>query len=193
MFEFLWQIDQSVLRFMNLTLAHPAADAFWRAITHLHRQPVFLIAGLPLLLAPLIYIYRMQALKPLLALGLAVGLADSVCYRGIKALTDRPRPFQNQEVAQWVRKAGDAHGSSFPSNHAANCFAGATVLAFYFRRQRYFFYTFALLVALSRPALGVHYPSDVVAGAILGVGVASLVRIFVLERVDWFQLHTPVS
>jgi undecaprenyl-diphosphatase len=72
-------------------------------------------------------------------------------------------------------KVGTAHGASFPSNHAANCFAAAAVLSWYFRRWRALFYTLAGAIAISRVALGVHYPSDVLAGAILGYFVGWLV------------------
>ena len=78
-------------------------------------------------------------------------------------------------TATWLRKIGTAHGPSFPSNHTANTFAAAVVLSWYFRRGRALFYTLAIAVAISRVALGVHYPSDVFAGMILGYIVGLLV------------------
>jgi undecaprenyl-diphosphatase len=108
-------------------------------------------------------------------------------------MVDRPRPFQNTEISSWLRKVGEAHGPSFPSNHAANSFAAASVLAWYFPGVGYLFYIFAGLIALSRIALGVHYPTDVIAGAGLGIFVGFLIRICLLNRVRWFVLRGFVS
>ncbi|MBX3022969.1 MAG: phosphatase PAP2 family protein [Bdellovibrionales bacterium] len=193
MSESLWNLDLAVLKFLNVTLASSFGDVFWDTITHLDRVPWFQFVVFPLLLAWLIYIYRGGVAKVLVAMTIAIALTDTISYRVVKKAVDRPRPFNNPEISSWVRKVGHAHGPSFPSNHAANCFAGATVLSFYFRRRRYFFYSFAGLIALSRPALGVHYPSDVIAGAILGFTVAKLVEVSLFQRVAWFQLAKPVS
>jgi undecaprenyl-diphosphatase len=178
--------DEWLLRFMNVEWSHPLMDSFWLTITQLHKLPWFQYAVVPALLAWLVYIYRGQAWKPLLALTLTVVISDSLAYRVIKSLFFRQRPFQNDEL-DWLRHVGQAHGSSFPSNHAANVFAGALVLAWYFPRARYFFYTLATLIALSRVALGVHYPSDAISGAMLGIFVGILVRGLLLNQFKIFQ------
>jgi undecaprenyl-diphosphatase len=188
----LW-IDYEVLRFLNVTVGNPVLDQFWLCITHLDRQAWFMFGVLPLMLVVFLYIYRLKAIKPLLAVALVVALSDALAYRVIKTLINRPRPFQNPEIASWLRHVGDAAGASFPSNHAANCFAGACVLAWYFGRRRYLFYGFASLVAISRVALGVHYPSDVLGGAMLGILVGLLVRSALLNQVKWFSIGDSVS
>ena len=63
--------------------------------------------------------------------------------------------------------------SSFPSGHAMSSFACATVLARLAPRLAIPAYTLAALIALSRVYVGVHYPLDIVAGAVLGVAVAT--------------------
>jgi undecaprenyl-diphosphatase len=63
-------------------------------------------------------------------------------------------------------------GKSFPSSHAVNNFAVATLLSTYYRRWQWWFFGWAALVALSRPAVGVHYPSDILGGAAIGACVA---------------------
>ncbi len=92
-------------------------------------------------------------------------------YGGLKHLIQRPRPFAAQ--AETVRLLSDEtrhlhHSGSFPSGHANNAFMIAVVLAGRFRRGRWAIFGVASLVALSRVYLGVHYPSDVIAGACLG-------------------------
>jgi undecaprenyl-diphosphatase len=66
-------------------------------------------------------------------------------------------------------------GKSFPSSHAVNNFGVATLFSFYYRKWTWAFIGWASLVALSRPAVGVHYPSDILGGAIIGCAVAGFV------------------
>jgi undecaprenyl-diphosphatase len=97
----------------------------------------------------------------------ADALADLLASLG-KAIVHRHRPFEHQ--------LGPAvSSSSFPSGHAATSFACATVLSVLVPRWRVPFFVLATLIALSRLYNGVHYPTDVVAGALLGVFVALLV------------------
>ena len=187
--NFLFPVDLWFLHFFNVDLADPILDQVWLMITHLERQEWFRFFVLPAILIWAFYIYRLSFFKVLLVLTLAVGLSDLLAYRVVKALVNRPRPSENAEISSWLRPVGDAHGSSFPSSHAANCFAGAVVLAWYFRRRAYFFYTFAALVAVSRVALGVHYPSDVLAGVILGevVGFLTITLLLNGNRRLWLK------
>jgi len=66
--------------------------------------------------------------------------------------------------------------ASFPSGHATTAFALATLLSLWYPRWAPAFVALAGLVALSRVALGAHFPSDVLAGAVLGMGVALIVH-----------------
>jgi undecaprenyl-diphosphatase len=188
----IYQTDLVLLRSINVTHSSPMMDRFWLFITHMDRNIWVMYLIVPILIASLFYIYKWKAFRPLVMLALAVGLADALAYRGIKTFIQRPRPFQNTEISSWVRKVGDAHGPSFPSNHAANCFAGAAILAWYFSRSSKYFYSFAVLVAISRVALGVHYPSDVVGGMMLGLFVGFLIRKFVLTRFKFLRIRKPV-
>lgn len=192
MLDLLVRWDLFLLHLFNIRLADPVLDQFWLAITQLHKHVWFQTLVMPLVLLALVYIYRTQSVKLILALALSIGLADTLAYRGIKSVIDRQRPFQNEQIS-WVRKVGQAHGKSFPSNHAANAFAGAVILAWYFPVAAYWFYIFALLVALSRVGLGVHYPSDVIAGSMLGIFVGYLIRISVLKRYAWLRMRRHVS
>ena len=76
--------------------------------------------------------------------------------------------------------------ASFPSGHATTAFATALLLAFWYPRQSGLFIGLAVLVGLSRVALGAHFPSDVLAGAVLGSGVALAVHAYVpvVRRTD---------
>ncbi len=66
------------------------------------------------------------------------------------------------------------NGYSFPSGHATFAWALAVVLAYKEPRAKYIFYMLALLISLSRIYMGVHYPADVVMGAVVGIMIAWL-------------------
>lgn len=84
----------------------------------------------------------------------------------------RPRPFATLSVTRCFYKPSD---SSFPSNPAAVGFAVATAVYLHHRRAGVVAYGLATLFALSRVYCGVHYPSDIVAGALLGSASAFIV------------------
>jgi undecaprenyl-diphosphatase len=110
---------------------------------------------------------------------IAVALADWSAV-GLKALFDRERPpFRYTEPDPLVPVP---HDGSFPSGHAATSFAGATMLSFAFPRLAPLLYVLAAAVAFSRVYVGVHYPLDIVGGAVLGVLVALAVRFLVLRQ-----------
>jgi undecaprenyl-diphosphatase len=109
----------------------------------------------------------------------AVALAD-VTATGLKGLFDRPRPplrYPNQDPLVAVPDT-----ASFPSGHAATSFAGATILAFAFPRVAPLFYILASAVGFSRVYLGVHYPLDIVGGAVLGTLIALALRFLTIRR-----------
>jgi undecaprenyl-diphosphatase len=110
---------------------------------------------------------------------LAVALADWAST-AIKALVDRPRPPLHYAEPKTLVPL--PHDASFPSGHAATSFAAATMLTFYFPRLAPLFYVLAAAVAFSRVYVGVHYPLDVVGGALLGVLVAIALRLLVRAR-----------
>ena len=94
-----------------------------------------------------------------------VAAADAAAQLSTRLLQDafgRSRPDVHTLVAK-------PHSHSFPSGHAASSFACAVVLASYLPRWRVPIYVLAALIAFSRSYVGVHYPVDVVVGALWGV------------------------
>jgi membrane-associated phospholipid phosphatase len=105
---------------------------------------------------------RMQFLKLVTLLLVVVAVTQ-----GLKALISRDRPFDTYRYIEKLSTGGD---SSFPSGHTLEAFAMAAAMAWLFSRKKIILpmYGWAILVAYSRMALGVHYPSDVLAGVIIG-------------------------
>lgn len=92
----------------------------------------------------------------------------------LKGWIDRDRPPLHDPSPEPLVQLPATH--SFPSGHATVAFACATALAFAVPRLRLPLFVLAALIAFSRVYVGVHYPLDVLAGALLGVGLATALR-----------------
>lgn len=93
----------------------------------------------------------------------------------------RPRPFVSHNAHLIINHVKDA---SFPSDHAAISFAFATALFIYNRKVGVVAYGIAILISISRVFAGLHYMTDIIAGAILGIAVSLVINIF-LKKVDF--------
>jgi undecaprenyl-diphosphatase len=102
----------------------------------------------------------------------SVGIALLVAHF-LAAAIDRPRPFVTHAatIHPFLVHAADP---SFPSEHATAAFAIATAVALRLRLPGAILLALAGLLAVGRVFLGLHYPSDVLAGAALGAGIAAL-------------------
>lgn len=98
------------------------------------------------------------------------GLVAAAMYRGIKRWTRRPRPFRAHEDI--VALALPLDEFSFPSGHTLHAVTFTILALAYFPLLAPLLVPFTLLVAASRVVLGLHYPSDVLAATVIGVGLA---------------------
>jgi undecaprenyl-diphosphatase len=111
----------------------------------------------------------------------AVGAAGSAAIAGIfafkalKKLSHRPRPCQIQPHCWATILPPDQF--SFPSGHTMTAFSIALVVSYFYPTLEWPLYFLAISIGLSRVVLGMHFLSDVLAGAVLGsaLGVASIV------------------
>jgi undecaprenyl-diphosphatase len=112
-----------------------------------------------------------------MAIGFATLLADAVA----KPFLERARPYLTFPDVQVL--AGIQKSASFPSTHAAASFAGAYALSKLFPKLKTPIWLLACLVAYSRVYVGVHYPLDVIGGAVVGLAAAS----FVVDGTRWYS------
>jgi undecaprenyl-diphosphatase len=128
-----------------------------------------------MLMAVLLLRYQTEALPAVLHM-ISVGLANTVLYKLIKKKTLRPRPFN--VYPSIICTGNPLDQFSFPSGHTLHAVAFSVVAVAYFPALVWLVLPFTVLVGLSRPILGLHYPSDVLAGGLLGAFLA-LTSIFI--------------
>ena len=105
---------------------------------------------------------------------LLYAIQSAVIY-GLKFLVQRQRPLFSLEMASKLSKGpGEILDPSFPSAHTTLAFMMATLLAGWFPRYRTLFYLAAGLIGWTRIYLALHYPTDVIAGGLLGYGITKL-------------------
>lgn len=123
------------------------------------------------LMSGILAVQQGEGVKPVLHM-LAAGLTGTLIYKWLKHKTHRPRPYQVHQDVLVTGKPLDHF--SFPSGHTLHAVAFGLVALFYFPLLATVLIPFIVMVAMSRVVLGLHYPSDVLAGAAIGFVIAQL-------------------
>jgi undecaprenyl-diphosphatase len=108
---------------------------------------------------------------PAIHMGLA-GLAGTLVYKWLKGKTLRPRPYEVHQDIWLTGRPLDRF--SFPSGHTLHAVAFCSVGLTYYPELAWLLLPFTIMVGMSRVILGLHYPSDVIAGAVIGGAIAAL-------------------
>ena len=176
--HWLQSLDIALFHFINGAMSNPFFD--WL-------MPVLSGRGVPWLIAvvvavPGILFFASPRLKICaLLMVMVVALGDPLVVGTVKNLVARPRPCL--ALSNVNDLLGCTTSGSMPSAHAANWFALTTVMFLFYRRSAWFLFPLAASVAFSRVYCGVHYPSDVTVGAILGAGYA--IALVVSAQAAW--------
>lgn len=163
----LQQLDQSIFFFFNQTLSNPVFD--W-AMPHITSP----ITWIPVYLLLCVYLIKQKkiGIVCLVTIILAFIIVDPLTSRYLKFAFERVRPCRALQGVHLLVECGV--GQSFPSTHAANSFAIATVFSLFYRKFTIISFSFATLIALSRMFVGVHYFFDIFGGAVVGVSIGYL-------------------
>ena len=158
--------DTSLCVSLNRTSRHRWVRLFFKLVSRLGDGVFWYTVMLGIVLADPI-----EGWLPALHMALA-GLTGTLIYKWLKGKTLRPRPYQ---VHQAIRLTGAPLDQfSFPSGHTLHAVVFCSVGLAYFPMLAWLLVPFTLLVALSRLVLGLHYPSDVLAGAAIGASIAAV-------------------
>jgi len=163
MSEALQAFDDRLFGWINRGWVHPWLDALFPFVTDQGNFAIPIVAGVVLLL----WRGGRRGRLAVLASALAVGMTDPLCARVLKPAFERIRPCH---VVEDVRLLASLKSSfSFPSAHAANTAALATVLALFHPGSALVLVPLSVAVGLSRIYIGVHWPLDVLAGWLVGL------------------------
>ena len=158
-------VDIALLEWINQHRIGPMDEVlrWFSSITTYVSLGVIIIAGI-------LSLFRRVIWKKTIQLAVVLFIAGVVSF-SIKSMVSRERPFR---VVKTIEKLSTGGGYSFPSGHTVEAFAMATAISMMFRKRwiQLSVFLWAILVGYSRIALGVHYPTDVLAGIIVGIGVA---------------------
>jgi len=178
--------DDACFRFINHSLANPVFDWLMPFASH---PP----GGIAVATALAITLAAKGGARGRLCVGmflLTLWVGNFLVVDPLKELVARPRPFFALGDARLV--IGRVQAFSMPSAHSANWFGAAMIGFVYYRRQASWLFALAALVAFSRVYNGVHYPTDVLAGAVIGAGTAvatavALDTVWQFAGPRWFQ------
>lgn len=174
MIDFLYSIDLAIFYFFNHTLSIGFLDKFFSIITNVNNWYITYV----ILLGVSFVKGGRKGKLAVLGVLLLIVVTDQTGYRLLKEYFARPRPCN--ALTDVLTPLGCTGSYSFPSNHALNNFAAAMFFYRLFPKLKWVLFIGAVLISISRVYLGLHYPSDIFGGAVIGLAFGYLFSSVVL-------------
>lgn len=178
-------IDEQLLLLIQEHMKNPVLDRIMVFVTSLgNNWLIWIIIALLLLL-----IKRYQKCSVFLLCSIMI--ANILCDHILKPIFDRARPFHHfPEIAMLIHRP---HSPSFPSGHTTTGFAAATIIFCFDKRFGIAAYLLAGSIAFSRMYLFVHYPTDVLAGIVLGISTSLILYYGVNRLLVYLKKRFPAA
>lgn len=193
-FNKVWQLinlwDTAIFLEINRIWTNPLLDALLPFCRHANTWA-------PLYLFLIVFVFvndKQKAWVWLLFALVNVVITDQVSSHLIKLFVQRPRPCADPFLQYQVRLMVDhcSGGYSFTSSHATNHFGFATLAFFTFRgilkKWSCIWFLWAAIISYSQVYVGVHYPLDVICGAMLGIGIGYGVATLFIRKYGLLQM-----
>lgn len=162
--------DTEIMFFIYSKLHFPILDKLMILITSLgDKGMIWIIIGLILLINKKT---RVAGILTLATLGLSAIIGEGI----LKPLFQRPRPYSDYPTTLML--IDQLTSFSFPSGHTSSSFAAAYILSKFFKKWTFVLGGFAIVMGFSRMYLFMHYPTDVIVGALLGLVSGIIVNFF---------------
>ncbi len=173
---YLLNLDYQVFIWFN-HFAHQSLVLDWLIVFFAHYLPLIIGGGLVV-----VWLVKHGTRQAITSAFLALVLGRVFLVEFIRLVLPRDRPFLSLEVIQLIAKDAE---QSFPSGHATALFAIAFAIYVYNKKYGLFLVSLAILVSLFRVMTGVHYPSDILAGALLGLFSAWVINRFLKQQIEY--------
>jgi len=166
-------LDVGLFYFVS-NLYNPYLDLFFNLITYIGSSLFWIL---------LIALFWFKKKKKISLHLLYAFILDTISILLLKFIFLRPRPFEVFNLGIDIEI-----GPSFPSGHTERTFSGAFVLSHYYKKYRILFYSLSVLVAFSRVYIGLHFPLDILIGAINGILFGAISLLIPTKRIEKIKL-----
>lgn len=158
------QIDIYLCLFANKACQRQVIKSFFTGISRLGNGMFWYVL---MVLIPLIYGLNLLHVSARMVI---VGMSGLLIYKAVKSVTERPRPYKVNSHIKLGTLPLDQY--SFPSGHTLHAVSFTLTAVYYIPVLGWVLIPFTVLIAMSRVILGLHYPTDVLAGTVIGLTLA---------------------
>ena len=184
MLDILLIVDSFIFQLINIHLNHSLFDPFFIFFHDFHKKLAFIVPLL-LLWTFCIFKHKTKRMGLIFLIPLSIIITDQI-GSFIKDYKLRDRPYMtlkenkinllvkvSQNEDETYKKTQSSQ-KSFPSNHSANIWAVSLIVGYLYANVKIYFIILAFLISISRVYIGVHYPIDIIFGALMGITISSL-------------------